>query len=262
MYKQCVDMSVKIDPRNMIAVKVSAFGDIEMMKKINTLQSILEIVEEGLIKNNTTDAIMSNINKRKLESKITIEHIEKLKNIFPKIKSFDLNVYELLLNTSQNKKIIEILNEIMSSNQELLDLIEFCSKLDKDLGEVFNYSYKHDCLIMIDAEQSYIQIFFDYLTAYYFKQFNKEKCFLLQTLQCYLKKEPESLIKWREFCDDKGLKLGIKIVRGAYISEECRIAEKIGIEPPTCKIIEDTHKNYNKTIESLFKNYKNGDKVN
>jgi proline dehydrogenase len=114
---------------------------------------------------------------------------------------------------------------------------------------------------MIDAEQSYLQVFIDYLVAYYFKLYNKDRCLLWNTLQCYLKREPNSLKKWRRFCDKNNLKFGLKLVRGAYMTEERNLAIERGLSSPVCDNLQDTDKNYNESVKFLFENYKPGDKV-
>jgi hypothetical protein len=115
---------------------------------------------------------------------------------------------------------------------------------------------------MVDAEQSYLRFITDVIVAFYFKQFNSERCILAQTLQCYLKTQQEDLMKWLLFCRHHQIKFGLKLVRGAYMSEESKIAKEIGTESPVCPTIENTHDNYNKSIEFLFDQYNDGDKVN
>ena len=114
---------------------------------------------------------------------------------------------------------------------------------------------------MVDAEQSYLRFITDNIVAYYFKQFNKEKCILAQTLQCYLRTQQADLYKWKAFCEEHKLKFGLKLVRGAYMTEEAKIAKEIGTESPVVSIIEDTHSNYDKSIKFLFDNYQEGDKL-
>jgi len=45
------------------------------------------------------------------------------------------------------------------------------------------------------------------------------------------------------------------------MTEEIKLADEKGIESPICHTIEDTNKNYNRTIEILFENYQEGDKI-
>jgi len=45
------------------------------------------------------------------------------------------------------------------------------------------------------------------------------------------------------------IKIGLKVVRGAYKVEEDKIAENKGISSLICNEIEYTHKNYNNSIQ-------------
>jgi proline dehydrogenase len=114
---------------------------------------------------------------------------------------------------------------------------------------------------MVDAEQTYLQKFIDYLVSHYFKTFNKDNCLIANTFQAYLKDEPHRLSKLTNFCKQHNLNLGVKLVRGAYMNEESNFAERYNYPNPICSEIEDTHANYNNSIQYLFDNYKPGDKV-
>jgi proline dehydrogenase len=145
--------------------------------------------------------------------------------------------------------------------EEVDGLQSYASVLDQRLKSLFNYAVNKNSSIMIDAEQTYLQIFIDYMVAYYFKIYNTESCLLWNTLQCYLKKEKHNLIKWRGFCDENKLKLGLKLVRGAYMTEETNISREKGLPSPICNSLEDTNNNYDYSIKYLFENYKQDDKV-
>lgn len=51
-----------------------------------------------------------------------------------------------------------------------------------------------------------------------------------------------------------GYNLGIKLIRGAYMNEERRIAKEQGYESPICDTIEDTHANYNNNLKFVIEN--------
>jgi proline dehydrogenase len=132
--------------------------------------------------------------------------------------------------------------------------------LNERLESVIKYAYDNQCMIMVDAEQSYLQPYIDYITAHFFKKYNKDQCTLLNTLQCYLKEEQAHYSKWKNFARNNDLKFGIKLVRGAYMTEETHLSIKYEYPNPVCSNVEDTHTNYNKTVDNIFKDYKKGDK--
>jgi proline dehydrogenase len=268
-YKDSIDVSINVDPLNSIAIKISSFGDVELIRELNTIQQILQEVEEMLIKNSNYKEIRNSLEKKKLENSFTEEHFEKLKKYFArvnkngKINPFDLNIIEILKNPTQNEEILGVMKNALEFEQEEIDeLKSFIDKIDERLSDVFNHAKSKNCLLMIDAEQSYLQTFIDNLAMFYFKQFNKgDECLLLTTLQCYLKRQPESLHRVFEYCRLNDLNVGLKLVRGAYMTEENEITKEDELESPINDKIENTHQHYNETIRYIFKNYKETDRV-
>jgi proline dehydrogenase len=177
-------------------------------------------------------------------------------------KDFELSVYDIFLHYMKYPTVYPIIKRKVGLKLEDIETLQkYTYTLDQRLRTLFNYAEHRDCSIMIDAEQTYLQTFIDYVVAYYFKIFNQDKCLLWNTLQCYLKKEPQSLQKWRRFCDQNSLTFGLKLVRGAYLTEERNIATEQGLLSPVCDNLSDTDKNYNESVKFLFETYKQGDKV-
>jgi hypothetical protein len=175
---------------------------------------------------------------------------------------FDLNVFDLFLHSNKNLSVYRIIKKSFGLKHEEIDLLQgYVNVIDYRLKQLFNYAIYKGSSIMIDAEQTYLQSFIDYLIAYYYKIYNIESCMLWKTVQCYLKNEIHSLKKWRQFCDENKLKLGVKLVRGAYMNEENSIAELKGLPSVICDSYEENNKNYNCSVQYLFENYKKGDKV-
>ncbi len=51
-----------------------------------------------------------------------------------------------------------------------------------------------------------------------------------------------------------GYNLGIKLIRGAYMNEERRIAEENNQESPVWDTMEDTHSNFNNNMKHIIEN--------
>lgn len=51
-----------------------------------------------------------------------------------------------------------------------------------------------------------------------------------------------------------GYNLGVKLIRGAYMNEERRIAQEQGYESPVCDTIEETHENFNVNMKLIIEN--------
>jgi hypothetical protein len=201
------------------------------------------------------------MDKKKLSHSLTEKNIGEFRNMF-KGKHFELSIHEIFLYPKKFSTIYPLIKRKFGIGAEDIDnLHKYATILDQRLRNLFNHASHRNCPIMIDAEQTYLQVFIDYLVAYYFRIYNTDSCLLSTTLQCYLKNERQNLKKWRMFCDENNLKFGLKLVRGAYITEESQLAKRNRRESPVCENIECTNENYNESIKFLFNTYKEGDKV-
>ncbi|KAH9622895.1 hypothetical protein KSS87_010084 [Heliosperma pusillum] len=101
--------------------------------------------------------------------------------------------------------------------------------------------------LTVDAEDTKIQPGIDYLTYNSAIEFNKlgEIPIVYGTIQAYLKDAKERLLLATNAADKMGLPLGFKLVRGAYMSSESKLANSLGFDSPIHNTIQDTHKCYN-----------------
>ncbi|MBL4587552.1 MAG: proline dehydrogenase family protein, partial [Flavobacteriales bacterium] len=90
--------------------------------------------------------------------------------------------------------------------------------------------------ILIDAEETWIQDTIDSLAEDMMQLFNKEKVVVYTTLQLYRKDRLDFLKKSYENAKKKGYKLGVKLVRGAYMEDERKRAKEQDYPSP----IQDT----------------------
>lgn len=58
-----------------------------------------------------------------------------------------------------------------------------------------------------------------------------------------------------------GFNLGVKLIRGAYMNEERRLAQEGGYESPVHDTIEDTHSCYNTNLKLLAENIRHKDRL-
>ena len=272
---------MKVDNKNSIALKVSSFGDVDKLRRLNEFQNVFRLIENFYLENNSSTEYdeyikhlktynLTHLNIKGEDIKELIETIEEFNyenSGTKKIKPFDLNIHEIFLNpeNSSNKKFNFLMNFLKNKfelqNEEIKMLKEYTNIIESRLEQVFSYAIDKSCSIMIDAEQSYLQHHFDYYTAYVFKIYNKEKSILSTTLQCYLNNQLQRLDKIYNFCREYNLKLGIKLVRGAYLNEENKLAEENGYPSPICDSFEETNNNYNSSLTKIFKVLEEKEKV-
>ncbi|MBL4655597.1 MAG: proline dehydrogenase family protein, partial [Bacteroidia bacterium] len=102
--------------------------------------------------------------------------------------------------------------------------------------------------------ESWIQDAIDDLVMQMMERYNKEKPIVYNTLQMYRHDRLTYLKQSLEFCRERNLKLGIKIVRGAYMEHERERAEAKDYDSPIQTSKENTDKDYDAAIEYCINN--------
>lgn len=72
--------------------------------------------------------------------------------------------------------------------------------------------------------------------------------------QQYLKRMIKQVPLEIEASKRLGFNLGVKLIRGAYMNEERRLAQEGGYESPVHQTIDDTHSCYNTNLKLLAEN--------
>ena len=236
--------------------------DIEIMKRFNSVQFILDLITNCFIKDSNIE--VSNVNSKIVEMKNLFNGVqfqEITKDQFYIIKDIHnsplgLNLLSIL--KRNDPKELELIKNIFNLEANFLAYgIIFYNRVD----EILKYGLNKRCSVMIDAEQSYIQIFIDSCAKFFSFNYNKEFCTVLQTVQCYLKESYHTSQEYLNFLKKNNLKIGVKIVRGAYMTEEAKLAQRFNYENPIFPTIEETHKSYNSLIEVLLGLTNKDDKV-
>lgn len=104
-----------------------------------------------------------------------------------------------------------------------------------------------DVPLMIDAEETWMQAAADDLVEEMMVKYNTEKPIVFNTLQLYRKDRLPYLKALHQRARDKGFKIGMKLVRGAYMEKERERAKAMGYEDPICVNKKATDDNYNAT---------------
>lgn len=107
--------------------------------------------------------------------------------------------------------------------------------------------------ILVDAEESWIQDTLDALIVDMMMTYNKERVAIYHTIQCYRHDRLEYLKFLWQHAEDNNYKLGIKIVRGAYMEKERKRAETMGYDSPIHSNKELVDNDFNESIEFCLK---------
>mgnify|MGYP000333153289 CR=1 FL=1 len=106
--------------------------------------------------------------------------------------------------------------------------------------------------VLIDGEESWMQDAADDLVAEMMAKYNTEKAIVFNTLQCYRWDRLEYLKKLHVDAKVKGFKIGVKIVRGAYMEKENDRAKELEYPTPICASKAATDTNFNDTLRYIF----------
>ncbi len=108
--------------------------------------------------------------------------------------------------------------------------------------------------LLIDAEETWMQAAADDLIEEMMVKYNKEKVIVFGTLQLYRWDRFDYLKKLHERSKEQGFKVGMKLVRGAYMEKERARAEEYGYKDPICANKAATDKMYNDVQEYMINN--------
>lgn len=106
--------------------------------------------------------------------------------------------------------------------------------------------------LCIDAEYTAVQPAIDYFTYSAVVAHNKHEPVVYGTMQAYLKDARQRLLLATEEAERRGVVMGIKLVRGAYMSRESKLAHSLGQESPIHNTIQDTHDCYNECASFML----------
>lgn len=118
-------------------------------------------------------------------------------------------------------------------------------------------AHDSDVEVLIDGEESWMQDAADALVVEMMATYNKKVPIVYNTLQCYRHDRLDYLKKLHLEAKARGFKIGVKIVRGAYMEKENERAEEMGYPTPICSSKEATDFLFNATVRYSLENLEN-----
>lgn len=113
-------------------------------------------------------------------------------------------------------------------------------------------AYEKKVALLIDAEESWMQDAADDLVEEMMRRYNRESVIVYNTLQMYRHDRLQYLKQLHERARRDGFKIGMKVVRGAYMEKENARAEEKGYPTPICASKAATDDNYNAGITYML----------
>ena len=131
--------------------------------------------------------------------------------------------------------------------QEEKELERLMARIEK-LAEK---SFTSKTPLFFDAEESWIQDGIDRIVYALMEKYNTEKAFIYNTVQIYRHDRLDHLKKETQIAQEKGYKLGIKLVRGAYMEKERKRAKDKGYSSPIQPNKEATDRDFNESLRFM-----------
>jgi len=118
-------------------------------------------------------------------------------------------------------------------------------------------AYEKDVLLLVDAEESWMQDAADELVLDMMRKYNKQKCIVFNTAQTYRWDRFDFVKNTHAIGLKEGFHVGFKVVRGAYMEKERARAEEKGYPSPICATKAQTDATFNKTVSYMVENLDN-----
>ncbi|AIY14776.1 proline dehydrogenase family protein [Cellulophaga baltica] len=115
-------------------------------------------------------------------------------------------------------------------------------------------AYDLDVALLIDGEESWMQDAADELAEEMMRKYNKEKVVVYNTLQLYRWDRLDYLKALQQRAAQDGFKIGMKVVRGAYMEKENERALEKGYPSPICGSKAATDTNYDTVVAYMLEN--------
>lgn len=120
------------------------------------------------------------------------------------------------------------------------------------LSRVGKHAVQKQVRVLVDAEYTYMNPALSLVTMAMMAQCNREEPWIWNTYQCYLKDSFQNLSQDLDTAVGLGLCFGVKLVRGAYMDKERKLAKAKGYPDPIQPDWEATNRSYNGCLDKLL----------
>jgi len=139
---------------------------------------------------------------------------------------------------------------------------DLTEKEKQDYDNVYNRIHKicshannNDVRVFVDAEESWIQNAIDDITTQMMKEFNRDRAIIFNTIQLYRHDRLEFLKNAHKVASEQGYKLGLKLVRGAYMEKERDRAAEKNYPSPIQPDLGATNRDYDSALKYCIEHF-------
>ena len=127
------------------------------------------------------------------------------------------------------------------------------NRIEKRFEKICSEASKLNIMVLVDAEESWIQPAIDELVIKMMKKFNSKNPVVYNTIQAYRRDRYDYLEKLHDEHSGK-IKIGIKLVRGAYMEKERIRSKKLNYPSPICDNKSHTDNVFNNSLKLIIEN--------
>ncbi|KAM9304835.1 hydroxyproline dehydrogenase [Gastrophryne carolinensis] len=120
------------------------------------------------------------------------------------------------------------------------------------LSRVGKHAKQKQVRVLVDAEYTYMNPALSLVTMAMMAQCNRKEPWIWNTYQGYLKDTFRALSQDLDTAVAMGLCFGVKLVRGAYMDKERKLAKEKGYPDPVQPDWEATNRSYNRCLDKLL----------
>lgn len=120
------------------------------------------------------------------------------------------------------------------------------------LSRVGKHARAKGVRVLVDAEYTYMNPALSLVTMAMMAQCNTDEPWIWNTYQCYLKDSYQNLSQDLNVAQSLGLCFGVKLVRGAYMDKERKLAKERGYSDPIQPDWTATNKSYQRSLDKLL----------
>lgn len=268
-FLSCINTTADVSDDGFAAIKLTGLGRVEFLRRLSEVlvgtQQLFEALsnyssERGLLEARITEESFHR-GLANMEVEMKQSEVSRLFHEIDTDKSGCLNVFEWSNHFQPGKELHKIFSTKKGSKvQPLLGL------LDKDEVEQMNSVVRRartlaECAqdrgvrLMIDAEQTYFQPAIRHVAVnVLMPEFNlsASRPVVYNTVQCYLRGAKTVLEMDLELSRLSGFCYGVKLVRGAYMEQENKLAMTKGYTSPIWPDKKGTDDNYHSLLEWLL----------
>ncbi|MEX0316175.1 MAG: proline dehydrogenase family protein [Allomuricauda sp.] len=128
---------------------------------------------------------------------------------------------------------------------------EWARVIDR-FDQVCKKAHDLEVALLVDAEESWMQDAADDVVLDMMRKCNTKKAIVFNTIQMYRWDRMDYLKKLHQQAKSEGFKIGLKVVRGAYMEKENERAEEMGYKSPICVSKKATDENFDAAIAYMM----------